>query len=65
MIVAIQNKNHSFGEAGTYYVGVAKVDESEKLVVFTRSDISKAIERSKKMPEMKPPKKSFFKNIFS
>lgn len=65
MIVAIQNENHSFGEAGTYYVGVAKVDESEKLVVFTRSDISRAIERSKKMPKMKPPKKSFFKKIFS
>ena len=65
MIVAVENENHSFGEAGTYYVGTAKVDEVEKVVVFTRSDISKAIERSKKMPDMKPPKESFFKKIFS
>ena len=65
MIVAVQNKNHSFGEASTYYIGVAKVDESEKLVVFTKSEISRAIERSEKMPGMKPPKKSLFKKIFS
>ena len=65
MIVSIKNDDHSFGESGTYYVGVAKVDDVEKTVVFTRSDISKAIERSKKMPQMKPPKESFFKKIFS
>ena len=65
MIVAMQNDNHTFGESGTYYVGVVKVDKVEKVVIFTRSDISKAIERSKKMPEMKPPKGSFLKKIFS
>ena len=65
MIVPIKNKEVSWGESDTYWVGLAKVEGEKQLVIFTKTEIDKAIDRSSKKPDIRLPKKGFLKNLFS
>lgn len=65
MIVPVKNEDVSWGESNTYWVGLAEVEGEKQLVVFTKTEIDRAIDRSIKKPDIKLPKKSFLKNLFS